>query len=264
LAEGTLTGPALLSELVPGDLFAFLLIFVRAGSAIMIMPGFAEAYVSARVRLMLALGISVVLAGPLAPDLPSLPAEPLGLASLIGSELLTGLFLGTTARMAFAALHIAGTTLAFQSGLAAAAIFDPNEATQGTLPGNFLIRTALVLLFVTDGHHMLLQAIAASYARLPAGGPLPLGDMADFLTRLLSQAFALGIRIAAPLLLVSLLMYLGMGVLNRLMPAFQVFFIALPLQILVAFATLMLSFTTGLLAFFSLFQDTLGGGLPGG
>jgi flagellar biosynthesis protein FliR len=59
-------------------------------------------------------------------------------------------------------------------------------------------------------------------------------------------------------------MYLGMGVLNRLMPTFQVFFIALPLQILVAFATIMLSFATGLLAFFGLFEDVLGSGLPAG
>jgi flagellar biosynthetic protein FliR len=264
LADGGASGPALLGELVPGDLFAFLLIFARAGSAVMIMPGFAEAYVSARVRLMLGLGISVVLAGPLAPGLPPLPAEPMQLALLIAGELLIGLLLGTLARMAFSALHVAGSTLAFQSGLAAAAIFDPNEATQGTLPGNFLITTALVLLFVTDGHHMLLQAIAASYARLPAGAPLPLGDMADLLTRLIGQAFALGVRIAAPLLLVSLLMHLGMGVLNRLMPSFQVFFIALPLQLLVAFATIMLTFATGLLAFFGLFQDTLGAGPPGG
>jgi flagellar biosynthesis protein FliR len=254
----------LVSELIPGDLFAFLLIFLRAGSALMLMPGFAEAYVGARLRLMLALAVSVVLAGPLAPSLPPLPAAPLEFARLVAGELLIGLFLGTTARVAFAALHVAGTTIAFQSGLAAAAIFDPNEATQGTLPGNFLTTTALVLLFVTDGHHMLLQALAASYARLPAGASPPVGDMADLLTQLLGQAFALGVRMAAPLLLVSLLMYLGMGVLNRLMPTFQVFFIALPLQILVAFTTIMLSFTTGLLAFFGMFEDALGTGLAGG
>ena len=254
----------MLSELIPGDLFAFLLIFLRAGSALMIMPGFAEAYVSPRIRLLLALAVSVVLAGPLAPGLPALPAAPFELARLVGGEVLIGLFLGATARAAFAALHVAGTTIAFQSGLAAAAIFDPNEGTQGTLPGSFLTTTALVLLFVTNGHHMLLEALAASYARLPAGAAPPLGDMADMLTQLLGQAFALGVRIAAPLLLVSLLMYLGMGVLNRLMPTFQVFFIALPLQILVAFATIMLSFTAGLLAFFSLFEGALAAAVGAG
>jgi len=254
----------MLSEPAAPGLFAPLLIFVRVGSAFMMLPGFAEAYVAARVRLLLALGVSVVLAGPLAGSLPPLPATPLGLGRLIAGELLLGLFLGVSARVAFSALHIAGTTLAFQSGLAAAAIFDPNEATQGTLPGNFLTTTALVLLFVTDGHHLLLQALAASYVGLPAGVAPPLGDMAELLAQLIGQAFAVGVRIAAPLLLVSLLMYLGMGVLNRLMPTFQVFFIALPLQLLVAFATLMLSFAAGLLAFFSLFEDALGTLVLGG
>jgi flagellar biosynthesis protein FliR len=254
----------MLPELVAADLFAPLLVFVRVGGAFMVLPGFAEAYVGARVRLLLALAVSVVLAGPLVPGLPPLPAAPLELGRLIGGELLLGLFLGAIARAAFSALHIAGTTLAFQSGLAAAAIFDPNEATQGTLPGNFLTTTALVLLFVTDGHHLLLQALAASYLGLPAGGAPPLGDMAELLARLVDQAFTVGVRIAAPLLLVSLLMFLGMGVLNRLMPAFQVFFIALPLQLLVAFATVMLSFAAGLLAFFGLFEDALANLVPGG
>ena len=144
----------------------------------MLMPGFAEAYVGARVRLLLALAVSVVWRVRSRRACRS-PAAPLELAGLIGGEPLIGLFLGVTARFVFAALHVAGTTIAFQSGLAAAAIFDPNEGAPGTLPGNFLITTALVLLFVTDGHHMLLEALAASYARLPAGALPPLGDMAD-------------------------------------------------------------------------------------
>ena len=247
----------MLSSLLVADLFALLLIFVRTGSALMVLPGFAEAYVSPRIRLLLALPVSLALAGPLAPALPAMPAEPLALARLLGAELVLGLFLGTVARFAFAALHVAGTVLAFQSGLAAAAIFDPNEATQGTLPGSLLTTTALVLLFVTDSHHLLLQALAASYVGLPAGVAPPFGDMAELLTRLLGEAFAVGVRIAAPLLLVSLLTYLAMGVLNRLMPTFQVFFIALPLQILAAFATIMLSLGAGLLLFFELLENAL-------
>lgn len=254
----------MLTGLLVQDVFAVLLIFVRVGSAFMVLPGFSEAYVWARVRLLLALVVSVALAGPLAPSLPALPAQPLELGRLVASELVLGLFLGTTARLAFAALHFAGTTLAFQSGLAAASIFDPNEATQGTLPGNFLTTTALVLLFVTDSHHMLLQALAASYEGLPAGGAPPLGDIAELLARLLDQAFSVGVRIAAPMMLVSLLMYLAMGVLNRLMPTFQVFFIALPLQMLAAFATLMLTFGAGLLLFFNLLEGALATVVMGG
>jgi flagellar biosynthetic protein FliR len=254
----------MLPELLVDEAFRLLLIFVRIGAALAIMPGLAEIYVAARVRLLLAFGLSVALVGPISPTLPALPAEPLALARLLAAEVVLGLFIGSAAKIMFAALHIAGTTIAFHSGLATAAVFDPNEASQGTLPGNFLTITALVLLFVTDSHHLLIEALAASYATLPPGDALPLGDMAELLARLADQAFGLGLRLAAPIVLVSVLTYLAMGVLNRLMPTFQVFFIALPLQILAAFATVMLTFAAGLLAFFALFEGGLAGlGLGG-
>jgi flagellar biosynthetic protein FliR len=193
-----------------------------------------------------------------------MPAEPLAVAHLVAGEALLGLFIGAAGRALFAALHIAGTMIAFQSGLAAAAIFDPSEATQGTLPGNLLTTTALVLLFVTDGHHLLLQALAASYVGLPAGAAAPAQDLAELLARLLTGAFAVGLRVAAPLMALSVLMYLGMGVLNRLMPTLQVFFIALPLQILLAFATIMLGLSAGLLVFFTFFEGAVGALALGG
>ena len=122
----------------------------------------------------------------------------------------------------------------------------------------------MVLLFVTDGHHMLLRGLVESYGHLTIGADLPIGDMAAFITRIVQKAFDLGVQIAAPLLLVGLLTNLAMGVLNRLMPTFQVFFIALPLQLLLSFATLMLSFAAGLLIFFGFLEAeysllTLGG-----
>ena len=244
----------MIAEMVLSEVFGGLLIFARVGSAFMVMPGIGEPYVLGRCRLLLSLACSLLLAVPLAGDLPPPPAEALAGLRLVGGEIAIGLFLGLAARTLFAALHLAGSVIAFQSGLAAAAIFDPNEATQGTLPGNLLTTTGLVLLFVTDAHHLLLQALAGSYAGLPPSGALPLGDMAELLTRFLDQAFATALKIAAPLLLVSLLAYLVMGVLNRLMPAFQVLFVAMPLQILLTFATLAMSLAGGLLVFFVLFE----------
>ena len=75
-----------------------------------------------------------------------------------------------------AALHVAGTIVAMQSGLSAASYFDPNEAGQGTLPGNLFTTTALVVMFASDLHHVLLRALAASYGRLPVAAGLPAGD----------------------------------------------------------------------------------------
>lgn len=245
----------MITAAVVNEVFGILLVFARIGSAFMVMPGIGEPYVLGRCRLLLALACSLILAVPLTSDLPPPPAEPLAGLRLIAGEIAIGLFLGLAARTLFAALHLAGSVIAFQSGLAAAAIFDPNEATQGTLPGNLLTTVGLVLLFVTDAHHLLLEALAASYTGLPAAGTLPIGDMAELLSRFLDQAFATAVKIAAPLILISLLTYLVMGVLNRLMPAFQVLFVAMPLQILLTFATLALSLAGGLLVFFVLFEQ---------
>jgi flagellar biosynthetic protein FliR len=254
----------MLAEQVAAEAFALLLLFVRIGAALMLMPGFGEPFVLSRFRLLLAGLVSLALLGPLGGSLPAVPAQPGGLAALVGAEALIGLFIGVAARMVFAALHVAGAVIAMQAGLAAATMFDPSEATQGSLPGSFLTTTALVLLFATDAHHQLLRALAGSYAGLPPGAPLPLGDMADFLARLLHQAFAAGLQIAAPMLVIGLLMYLLMGVLNRLMPTFQVFFIAVPLQLLVAFAVMMLSLAGGLAVLFGLLDATLAAPAFGG
>lgn len=248
---------------VPGtpisdELFGVVLVFVRVGGALMLMPGFGEAYISARSRLLLALALSIVLAGPLLTILPPLPTHVGDLAILIVGEAILGLFVGAAARTMFAVLHIAGSTIAVQSGLATASVFDPNQSTQGTLPGNFLTTTAMVLLFATEGHHMILRGMAASYDRLPVGGALPVDDMATFMAGIVQKSFDLGVQIAAPLLLVGMLTNLAMGVLNRLMPSFQVFFIALPLQLLLAFSTLMLSFAGGIWMFFTFFDAEYG------
>lgn len=250
----------LLPELLADEAFRLFLVFCRVGAALLILPGFGEPYVPPRLRLLLALALSLLLGAALGPTglLPPAPEEPAALALLVGREVLIGLFLGAAARTLLGALHVAGSVIAYQSGLAAASVFDPGAATQGTLPGNLLTTAALVLLFVTDGHHALLAALADSYVGLaPSSTGLPLGDMAELFGRLVGAAFAAGVRIAAPVVLVSLLLYLGLGVLNRLMPALQVFFIALPLQILLAFAVLALSLAGGLLAFLAFFGDGL-------
>jgi len=254
----------MLTELTSDDIFAVFLVFVRIGSAIMLMPGFSEPYIFSRSRLLFASLLSMVLTGPITPHLPGLPERLPDLFLLISGEVFLGLFIGGATRIIFATLHVAGSTIAVQSGLATASVFDPSQSTQGTLPGNFLTTVAMVLLFVTEGHHMLLRGLAQSYAHLGAGMTLPVGDIAGFITRIVQKGFDLGVQMAAPLLLVGFLTNLAMGVLNRLMPSFQVFFIALPLQLLLSFATLMLSFAASLLIFFSFLESeystlTLGG-----
>jgi flagellar biosynthetic protein FliR len=165
--------------------------------------------------------------------------------------------MGFAARLALAAIHVGGSLIAFQSGLSAAALFDPNEATPGTLPGTFLTVAALAILFAADFHHLLLRAAAASYAVFPVAAPVDLAAAGELVVGLSAAAIDTGAKIAAPMILATLLVNLGLGALGRMVPSLPALFVALPLQLLLALLILQLSLPAGL----RLFGETLAAGL---
>ncbi len=222
---------------------AFILTFTRVGSAMMIMPGIGDSFVSERVRLHLALALSFVLFPFIMPHIPSPVPQTIALFSLIAMELVIGLLIGTVARIFMTALDTAGMVVSTQSGLANAQVFNPSLASQGSIIGAFLSITGTVFLFATDLHHVLLMGIVESYNMFPIGDVPDTGSMAELITRAVAASFNLGIRLAAPFLVLTLLIYVGMGVLSRLMPQVQVFMVMLPIQILLSVILLMLAMT---------------------
>ena len=247
----------MLTDLLVGQSTAVLLVFARLGAALMLVPGFGEHHVLARLRLLLALLLSVLLSPALAATMPVPPRDPLLLAALVAPEVLVGLLLGFAARLALAAVHVGGSLVAAQSGLSAAAMFDPGEATTGTIPGSLLSAAALTLLFAADFHHLLLRAIMGSYAVFPVGAGVDLAAAAELLVRLSGQALATGVRIAAPMIVAGLVVNLGLGAMGRMVPSLPVFFVALPLQLLLALLILERSVPAAM----ALFGADLGRGL---
>ncbi len=245
-------GASSVSQLVVAELFAILVVYARLGAALLLLPAFGESYVSPRLRLWLGLLTSVLVAGALGDRLPGPMLEGARLAGLIGGEVLVGLAIGTVLRLSLAALQVAGTIVALQSGLAAALFFDPSEATQGTVPGALLATLFLVVLVTSDTHHLLLARVVAGYDALPVGAPLPSGDMLGLAAEIGNAAFAVGLAIAGPVLLVAFLANLALGLLARLVPTLQVLFVALPLQLLLALATMVVAVGGGITAAFAL------------
>jgi hypothetical protein len=167
----------MLAEQLPAELFPFFLVFIRLGAAMMMMPAIGENGVSTRARLLLAIGLTAVVTPLIADTLPAQPAGPIDLGLLVIGEVVIGLFFGATTRMVMAALHVAGMIFAFQSSLAAAMMFDPNQSAQSSLFGNFLNLLAVVFIFATDLHHMLLRGLVGTYGVFPAGNMLPDGGL---------------------------------------------------------------------------------------
>jgi flagellar biosynthesis protein FliR len=222
----------MLKEVLPTNLFAAALIFARIGSALMLLPGFGEFYVLQRYRLLLGLFIAALLTPVLAPMLPKLPDNAVDLVAMVGSEVTIGLFLGMVSRVLLSALDIAGTVVSFQLGLSAAQVFNPMAAAPGSVTGTLYSVLGVLLIFVTDLHHLLLRALVDSYAVFAPGVLPSLGDLSDVMARSVSGAFLIGMELSAPFILMGLLFFVAIGIVGRLVPQLQILFVTLPLQIL--------------------------------
>lgn len=222
-----------LTDLLAGGVYTVMIVFMRFGTAIMLLPGFGDTYVPAQYRFLFSLALSFILTPLLQPLLPVMPDSIAGLATLIVTEIGLGLFIGTVARMFLASLETAGFIISMQIGLSSASMFNPQIQTQGTSIGTFLSMTGVMIIFVTNMHHMLLRAVLESYQFFPPGIIPSTGDLAATITTLVSETFFLGMQLAAPFLILGFVFFWGLGLLARLMPQIQVFMIALPIQILV-------------------------------
>jgi len=247
----------MLAELLPNQAFALLLVFVRLGSAMMLLPGFGESFISPRVRLLLALTVAVVVQPALPPVIPALPASAMAMFLLILGEAFIGLFIGSLARILMAALSIGGMMIATVTGLANALTNDPTAAQQGSIAGSFLSTLALLIIIILDLHHLLLRGVIESYTLFVPGQSILVGDVSQMITRGVAKAFLLGFQIASPFVAVGLIFNLGLGLLSRLMPQMQVFFIAIPLQILVGMGILMIALPMLIGWFISGFQEIM-------
>jgi flagellar biosynthesis protein FliR len=243
-----------LESLLNGSIFQFMMVFCRIGAAVMLLPGFGEAYVPPRVRLVFALMFSFALMPMLADKIPVLPAGLDRFVVAILSEVGIGLFFGSLCRIIMMAVLSAGSIIALQTGIANALSVDPTTAQQAAVTGNFLIVVALVLIFATGLDHTTLAALVGTYAVMPPGRLPPLGDIANFDARIVADSFTLALQMSAPLLVYGLVFTGAMGLLARLMPTLQIFFVAMPAQLLIGLGLLALTVSSMMIWFLDSYE----------
>jgi flagellar biosynthesis protein FliR len=234
---------------------AFLLVFARAGTMVMLLPGLGEQNISPRLRLTIALILAVVL---LPAHQRAYHIDTSALAPsivLLVEEILIGAVLGLTARLTISALEVAGAVIAQQLGLGFVTAVDPTQGEQGVIVGNFLTLLGITLFFATDMHYLVIAALNDSYNLFEPGEVPATGDVAALVTKIASGAFRVGIQLSAPFLILGLVFNVALGVLSRLMPQMQVYFVALPASILIGLLFLLLV----LGAMMGFFLDYVGG-----
>jgi flagellar biosynthetic protein FliR len=241
-----------------GNVLIYLLVFSRVGAMIMLLPGIGEAGVPPRVRLALALAVSLALVPVVSRTYAGdAPQSVFALGLLIAKEVTTGALVGGMSRIIMSALSTAGYLVATQTGLGYAQTVDPEMGEQGAIVGNFFALMGAMLIFATNLHHLAIGAIQGSYSLLPPGAALPTGDMAELAIRLASGSFALGLQLSAPFLVFGFAVNAGIGLLARLMPQLQVFFIAMPINILAGFFLMMLLIGSMMTLFLNFYADQM-------
>jgi len=229
---------------LPEVAYFYILIFARVGSILMLIPALGEQVIPARMRLSFALVFSAVLYPLVVPTLPPLNGDVMQVVVYLLHEIAIGLILGAITRLVTLAAAVAGATIAYQVGLSGALGADPaNGGIQGVIIGSFLSMLGVALIFATDLHHVALFAIRDSYMIFSPSEPIMWGDAAQMAIEATAAAFVIGIQMSAPFLVLGLVFYLGMGLLGRMMPQLQVFFVIMPATIWVGMALFALLLT---------------------
>ncbi|MEL6065066.1 MULTISPECIES: flagellar biosynthesis protein FliR [unclassified Methylobacterium] len=216
--------------MIPETLLGIFMIFCRVGGCLMVAPGLSSQRVAQRVRLFVALTVTLAVSPLLLPKFSaqlrdSVPADTLW---WIGCETLTGLAIGFFGRAFYFALETMATALATMIGLGGIPGNPVAETEGASLAGSLITMGATILIFAMDLHWELFRGLVASYDRIPPGVPFGSGPMlAGFVDRI-SEAFVMAARITSPFVIYSVMVNLAMGLANKLTPQIPVFFIATP------------------------------------
>ncbi|MGY3451272.1 flagellar biosynthetic protein FliR [Bradyrhizobium sp. USDA 4353] len=236
---------------------AFMLAFARIGAMVMLMPGFGEVNIPVRIKLAVALLLTMVVL-PLHRQAYQIDLQAISpLVVMMVHEILIGIVLGATARVTLSALQVAGSVIAQQMGLGFVTAVDPTQGQQGVLIGNFLTMLGVTLLFSTDSHHLVIAALSDSYKIFAPGELIPSGDVASLATKAFAGAFKIGLQLSAPFLVFGLVFNIGLGVLARLMPQMQVYFVGAPLSILIGFLIFAAVLTAMMGSFLGYFEGVI-------
>ena len=214
------------------DLLAGLLVFVRVLAFIAVAPLFSNQAVNARVRVLLGLALAFALYPLVREGIPDYRVDStLMIAVLATQEVLLGAIMGFAFTLLLGAVQLAGQAMGSTMGLALANIFDPATSAQVNVLAQFYTFLTVVLFVVADGHYMFLRLMVESFERVPPGA-MALGEAgARTVIGAGGHMFALGVRLAFPVLLTLMVVYAAAGVMSRAAPQIQVFFVLMPLNI---------------------------------
>jgi flagellar biosynthetic protein FliR len=224
------------------EIIRFVIILLRISGIMLFAPFFSNQSIPLQIRAAFALVVTYVLA-------PSLPIGmiPSGLSiadvtGLAAGEILSGILIGFAASCVFAGMQFAGQLIAFQLGFSLINQIDPQTNVQAPVFSFLYHFVGLLFFLLINGHHWLLLAISDSFGPLPIGGFSIHGSVLAWILELSAQVLVIGLRIAGPVIVVTVIADMVLGILGRAAPQVHILIVGMPLKILVGLGCLSFSF----------------------
>lgn len=229
------------SPLVSGRLEAFVLLFARVTTILLVAPIYGNRVVPVRVRVLAGLALAVALL-PIVPPAPlfrGAGAVALGLA--LASEVLFGLLIGLLVSVAFFGVLFAGQLVGLQMGFGISNIIDPNSDAQVAVTAEFQSLLFLLVFLTLDGHHLVVAALAKSLGQVPLGGFTLDGRAVEAAMRESGEVFSVALRVGGPVIAFLFVTSLALAAIAKTAPQLNVFNLGFPVQIAGGLVVLLLA-----------------------
>jgi len=208
--------------------------FVRISAMMMAAPVFGARMLPVRIRILMALSISV-LTVPLLPAVPAVDPISLAASSILLQQILIGVATGFIIQMVFQSLVIAGEAIANGMGLGFARMVDPANGVQVPVISQFFVVLATLLFVILNGHLLLIELIVRSFQILPIGESGLSLPAIKSVVNWAGQMFIGGLMISLPAVTALMVVNISMGVITRAAPQLNIFAVGFPLMILLGF-----------------------------
>jgi flagellar biosynthesis protein FliR len=239
-----------------------LLILARTVPLIVISPIFGGRTVPGQHKVGLAMILVVALYPCLYPTMVGkIPVQGAAYWGLILKELAVGAMLGFLSSLVFFAIESAGNLIDVQRGTQQASVLVPQLDIQGPVFANLHIQLATVLFFSLNCHHLYIRGYFQSFELIPVHQYPKFSEhfqtMINQIIHMSGGIFAVALQLTAPIVLAIFMVDVVMGVMNRIAPMVQVYFLAMPFKAVVGIIMFIASFGYILKYMSSLFGDML-------
>jgi flagellar biosynthesis protein FliR len=215
------------------DFNTFLLIFIRVGVILFILPFFNSKTIPIIAKIGLTFIITILLYPVTTVQMMDLPKSAMGLAQLIVGEIIVAMILGMMVQVLFEGVQIMGQLVGFQTGFSIANVIDPQSGAQVSILSNMAYLMAMVLFLVFNGHHILLNALRESFEIIQIGTLRLNRDLMQGMVNHVAQMFVIGIKIGAPAIAALIFTKIVFGLVTKLIPQMNIMIVAFPLQIII-------------------------------